>query len=292
MAEVSAFIENLYQDREGASIVTIDGADRLLDKQMEAVSSRVLNLKRIRALIFATRRTPIMPGAEILSLSALNLADAEALLRRFNVDLPQDMLARAAQITAGISLAVKLLADLIRQGRTGDVADLLRGAIYDVERNLVVPPAKIIDEVTPKIVIANEALLEKLKRQPESIFQLPARKFEELVAELLDDMGFEVELTKATRDGGKDILAYMNTGIGKFLCLVEAKKYRHDRTVGVELVRTLYGTLCDYQANSAMLVTTSSFSPDAHAFQRKHEYQLSLRDYGTVVEWIQGYRTR
>jgi len=105
-------------------------------------------------------------------------------------------------------------------------------------------------------------------------------------------MGFEVELTKETRDGGKDILAYMNTGIGKFLCLVEAKRYRQDRTVEVELVRTLYGTLCDYQANSAMLVTTSLFSPDAHAFQRKHEYQLALRDYGNVVDWIQGHAQR
>jgi restriction system protein len=112
------------------------------------------------------------------------------------------------------------------------------------------------------------------------------------VAELLDGMGFEVELTKQTRDGGKDILAYMNTGIGRFLCLVEAKKYRQDRTVGVELVRTLYGTLCDYHANSAMLVTTSSFSEDARAFQKRHEYQLSLRDYGNILEWIQDHKAR
>jgi len=28
-----------------------------------------------------------------------------------------------------------------------------------------------------------------------------------------------------------------------------------------------------------MMVTTSSFSKDAHDFQKKHEYQLSLRDY-------------
>lgn len=102
-------------------------------------------------------------------------------------------------------------------------------------------------------------------------------------------MGWEVELTQATRDGGKDILAYLNTDLGRLLCLVEAKHYRKDRKVGVELVRTLYGTFCDAQANSAMLVTSSSFSPEAHEFQRKHRYQLALRDYTNVISWIMKY---
>jgi restriction system protein len=290
MAEASAFVEALYQDRNGTPYVTIDGAEGLSDEQMQALSSRVLNLKRIRAIIFSTRRSPIFPRAEILSLSAMNIAEATELLRRLNPNLSADDLARAAQASAGVPLAVKLIADLIRRYPAERVAHLLRGEIYDLERRGVKLPPKLITEIKPSIVVANEALLEKLKRQPDSIFQLPSRKFEELVAELLDGMGFEVELTKATRDGGKDILAYMNTGIGKFLCLVEAKKYRQDRTVGVELVRTLYGTLCDYQANSAMLVTTSSFSPDARAFQKKHEYQLALQDYGNVVQWIQDYK--
>ena len=116
--------------------------------------------------------------------------------------------------------------------------------------------------------------------------KLGSRQFEELIAELLKDMGWDVELTKATRDGGKDILAYINTDVGKFLCLVEAKRYRSDRKIGVELVRSLYGTLCDYQANSAMMVTTSGFSEDARQLQKKHEFQLSLRDYTDVVGWI------
>jgi restriction system protein len=40
-----------------------------------------------------------------------------------------------------------------------------------------------------------------------------------------------------------------------------------------------------------MLVTTSSFSPDATAFQQRHKYKLALRDYGNVVEWINDYKT-
>lgn len=140
--------------------------------------------------------------------------------------------------------------------------------------------------------MANEALVERLRNHPQAIYQLPPRKFEELIAELLSDLGYEVELTPATRDGGKDILAYMSTPHGRVLCLVEAKRYRRDRPVGVELVRQLYGTLTDAEASSAMLVTTSSFSPDARTFQKRHEYRLALRDYGNIVDWMDGYRRR
>jgi restriction system protein len=123
------------------------------------------------------------------------------------------------------------------------------------------------------------------------VCNLTSREFEELIAELLRDMGHEVVLTQATRDGGKDILASMKTECGEFLCLVDAKKYRADRKIGVSMVRTLYGTLCDYQASSAMLVTTSSYSNDAREMQEKHRYQLSLRDHTDVAAWVQRYGT-
>ena len=134
--------------------------------------------------------------------------------------------------------------------------------------------------------------MENLKRQPSSILELSSRRFEEVVAELMCDLGYHVELTPATRDGGKDILAYMTTPHGKVLCLVEAKKYRQDRKIGVGLVRQLYGTLIDHDANSAMCVTTSFFSHDARAFQERHEFRLALRDYGHLVEWIQRYGSK
>ncbi len=289
MAAASAFIEALYQDRNGPEHVVIDDADMLSNEQMQVLSGRVFNLKRIRALVFSSRRTVEIPRAETLDLNPLDPLDARELLRRLQSRMSPDDLNRAAEMAEGHPLALEILAGVLDRHPHLAIDDILRGQIYDLERRVITSPTKLVTDLKPKIIIANESLLEKLKRQPDSIFDLPPRRFEELVAELLDGMGFEVELTKETRDGGKDILAYMNTRIGKFLCLVEAKKYRQDRTVGVELVRTLYGTLCDYQANSAMLVTTSSFSPDAQAFQKKHEYQLSLRDYGNVVDWIQGH---
>lgn len=130
----------------------------------------------------------------------------------------------------------------------------------------------------------------QLKRKPDDLFKITPRQFEEVIADLLSDMGMEVELTPETRDGGKDILAYIKTEIGKFLCLVEAKRHNKNRPVGVSLVRSLFGTLKDHQATSAMLVTTSRFAPPARQFQQRHEYQLSLKDYNDVVSWILKYK--
>ena len=124
------------------------------------------------------------------------------------------------------------------------------------------------------------------------MYELSPRDFELLVADLLSDMGWRVEVTPITRDGGKDILAYLDTDIGSMLCLVEAKRFKCGRPVGVEVVRSLYGTFCDYGANSAMLVTTSSFTADAYGLSRRHKYQLALKDYVDLKAWISRYGGR
>jgi HJR/Mrr/RecB family endonuclease len=168
---------------------------------------------------------------------------------------------------------------------------VLTGNLYDLKEQAPAEQQKLITVARPIIISANERMVAALKKHPDDVFRLSSRQFEELIAELIHDMGYHVTLTKATRDGGKDILASIETEIGKFLCLVEAKHYRSDRKIGVSLVRELYGTLCDYQANSAMLVTSSSFSKDAHDLQEKHKYQLSLKGYTDVAKWIQKYGT-
>jgi restriction endonuclease Mrr len=99
-------------------------------------------------------------------------------------------------------------------------------------------------------------------------------------------------LTPLTHDGGSDILAYRDIGITRVLCLVEVKKHRSDRPVGVNVIRTVYGTLCDSGATNALIVTTSTFTPKARQWQDRHLYRLDLKDYSNLVNWIQHYRGR
>ena len=140
------------------------------------------------------------------------------------------------------------------------------------------------------MIVAYGALIESLQRQPDAVFQLPPRELEELIAVLLLDQGWDVDLTPSTRDGGFDIRAYLHTGISRVLCLVEVKRYRRDLCVGVGKVRELFGVLHDNGASQAMIVTTSSFTAGARALQKRYQYRLSLHDYPVLIRWIQGYR--
>lgn len=132
----------------------------------------------------------------------------------------------------------------------------------------------------------NEQLIEKLRLQPDLIYQISSRQFEELIAELLSKQGYEVNLTPATRDGGFDLYAAKKETLGKFLYLVECKKYAAQNKVGVDLVRQLYGTLEAKRATAGMIVTTSFFSKGAKEFQDSLKYRVKLHDYIEVQKWM------
>lgn len=138
----------------------------------------------------------------------------------------------------------------------------------------------------------NQELLTYLSRHPDSIYSLAPRKFEELVANILSDLGYETTLTPQTWDGGFDIRAVRKDGVGDFLYVVECKRYAPDRPVGVGHVRSLYGTRNDTGASSAILVTSSYFTKPAKAYQRHHPYELSLRDRENLKRWLEAYRQR
>ena len=165
------------------------------------------------------------------------------------------------------------------------------GKLYGLREQFIPSNRNIIELVAPRVLTFNEALIERLKKRPDDLFRITSRQFEELIADLLKGMGIEVEVTPATRDGGKDILAYMKTPMGTLLTLVETKLHNKRHPVGVSLVRTLYGTVKDHNATSGMLVTTSRFATPARQFQERHKYELSLKDYGDVVSWIMKHRT-
>ena len=79
----------------------------------------------------------------------------------------------------------------------------------------------------------NEEILRLLKNEPDLVWKLPPRKFEEIVAEILDRQGYQIELTPASGDGGFDIYAARKDGLGRFLYLVECKRYVPPNKVGV-----------------------------------------------------------
>jgi HJR/Mrr/RecB family endonuclease len=154
--------------------------------------------------------------------------------------------------------------------------------------------------VRPRVDFANARLIKRLKKEPADVHRISPYRFEELIAELLEGMGFAVTLTptddeRGPGDQGRDILAWNEDEQGKYLLIVDTKLYGQSRRVGVSQVRGLLGAVVDETVRRTkenttvrgLLVTSSHFSARARDFQRRHEYRLTLRDFEGVKEWIQ-----
>lgn len=94
--------------------------------------------------------------------------------------------------------------------------------------------------------------------------------FENLIRELFEKEfsknGGEVKITQASRDGGVDAVAFDPDPIRGGKIVIQAKRYTN--VVGVSAVRDLYGTVHNEGANKGILVTTSTYGPDAYEFAK------------------------
>ena len=150
------------------------------------------------------------------------------------------------------------------------------------------PPPALVEAVR---AISAE-LIKHLANHPEELYNIRPRQFEELIAEILASYGWEVQLTPATRDGGYDLFAIAKDAktATQTSWIIECKKYAADNKVGIDIVRGLYGLKCELRGvGNAMLATTSDFSRDAKKYKASR-YDLTLKNYRGILEWINTYR--
>lgn len=132
----------------------------------------------------------------------------------------------------------------------------------------------------------SEELTAYLLKEPKAMHEMSPRKFEELVAYIMEKHGYEVTLTQQSRDGGIDIFALKNEGFGNILTIVDCKKYSETNPVGIAAVRGMYGTLQIENASHGMIATTSRFTRDASVLAKDYKYQLSLKSHADILQWI------
>jgi restriction endonuclease Mrr len=138
-----------------------------------------------------------------------------------------------------------------------------------------------LDRVTEEF----DRLIAELCADPKGIYRLRPRRFEELIAEIWKRMGYSVELTSETRDGGRDLIAtrYAET---RSQVLVECKKYAPERTVGIGIVQRLLGSLYQYNATQGVLTTTSTLTKDALRVIEAKPNHLTAHQYSDVIDLL------
>lgn len=150
---------------------------------------------------------------------------------------------------------------------------------------------KAIDnEQSPIITLSpvNDKVLKYLSEHPESFYQLTDNDFEVVMAEIYSKLGYDVTRTKATRDGGKDLIIRIPEILGDFIYYVECKKYNLKRPIGVGIIRNLVGTVNTDRVNGGILATTSYFTRDANDFiiNNNLSCQIKMHDYDVIRDLL------
>lgn len=144
-----------------------------------------------------------------------------------------------------------------------------------------------------KRFIDSHAIIDSIQ-EAQNLSSMEWADFEHLIRELFErefaKFGGEVKVTRASRDGGVDAVAFDPDPIRGGKIVIQAKRYTN--TVGVSAVRDLYGTLVNEGAMKGILVTTSDYGPDAFEFAKGKP--LTLLNGSNLLHLIQshGYQAK
>lgn len=160
--------------------------------------------------------------------------------------------------------------------------DLSRVNVIECVKGLRAQVSPSISELAPVKPIVNFDMLDRRFVDERDVLstlddrmnllEMDPFEFEHLICNLFSKIGLESKLTRSSRDGGVDVIAFDPKPIfgGKYV--IQAKRYRN--TVEVAAVRDLYGTMMNENASKGILVTTSSYGPDARSFAKDKPIEL------------------
>lgn len=177
------------------------------------------------------------------------------------------------------------LADFRRAAQPGDAAGSTSNGTEAVE----------VTSQTPREVL--EASYQLIRRELaqdllERIKQKPPVFFERLVVELLVAMGYGGSLKDAGQavgrsgDGGIDGVIKEDK-LGLDFIYIQAKRW--DSTVGRPVVQAFAGALDEQKARKGVIITTSNFSQEAHAYVKRIERKIVLIDGEQLAQLMIDY---
>lgn len=150
---------------------------------------------------------------------------------------------------------------------------------------------KILQSASTELRVSRFAptfsLLRTLQRDATALDSLNWRQFEILIATLLEQDGYTVELMQGSKDGGVDVVAVKDLGAnGYFKALWQAKKQGQTSKVGISVVRELADTRHEFGASKGIIVTSSYLTRGALQRIERDKYLLGKVDRNDLDAWI------
>ena len=105
-------------------------------------------------------------------------------------------------------------------------------------------------------------------------WELKGIPFEEFLAEVLREHGYQAQLTKATNDQGVDVIATR----GQWRIAIQAKGYPSGRSIGNDAVLKVVGGMRIHDCNMSAVVTNSRYTRQAKTAAAKSDCYLIDRN--------------
>ena len=127
-------------------------------------------------------------------------------------------------------------------------------------------------------------------QDPENLRKLEWRHIERMLAEVFEGIGFDVELTPPSKDGGKDIILECTLHGQKRHYIVEIKHWRSETRVGGKAIREFLDVLLKEERQGGLYLSTYGYCNNAFEYLTEIERRkLKFGDQEKVVALCQSY---
>ena len=108
----------------------------------------------------------------------------------------------------------------------------------------------------------------RFKRDLPSIDRMDGLDFEKLIGAIYEDLGYKVEVTKASGDFGADVLTLKNGEITAIQCK------RYSNLVGITAVQEVTGAIAYYKAHKGAVITNNYYTEAAKTLAKVNHIEL------------------
>lgn len=233
-------------EAEGYSIVLTHGpGDGGIDFLAQKLDGENLDLPTKIGIQYKHHRSPIGISIvrEIIGVSLLNNLDRIILLSKSGFS-PQAWSIAHRDLPTAIELM-----DL----------NALRAWIARVERSVKNDCSMVIQAITN----LSKFLAKVIANNPQELKNMEWRDLERMLAVVFERLGFKVELTPSSKDGGKDIILEFSISGETKSYLVEVKHWRSKQKVGQGYISEFLNVIANEKKQGGLYIATYGYSSDA-----------------------------
>ncbi len=137
----------------------------------------------------------------------------------------------------------------------------------------------------------DQRYIDYLAQNFDKIDSMHWRKFEAFTAEFFDREGYKVVLGPGSNDDGVDLRVYPLEADPDLPPMIIVQCKRQKAKIEKALVKSVYADVLHENADSGLIVTTSTLAPGAETTRTARNYPIEAADRDTLRDWIDKLRS-